>query len=153
MLKNKTIMEVYSMKVRDIMTKDVAYVDPKATVTEAAQLMQKLNVGSVPVCDNSGIVGIITDRDIVIRNVVHGTSPNDTYVKDIMTHQVETASPGMHVDEVSRIMAQKQIRRMPVAENNQLVGIVALGDMAVDNRFDMEASEALTEISKPDKKG
>jgi CBS domain-containing protein len=142
-------MEVDSMKVRDIMTKNVAYVNPMTTITEAAQLMQKHNVGSIPVCDNSGVVGIITDRDIVVRNVAQGSNSTDTPVKDVMTSQVATVSPDRNIDDVSRMMAQKQIRRMPVIENNTLVGIVALGDMAADTRFDTEASEALSEISRP----
>lgn len=139
------------MKVKDIMTKSVAYVNPATTVVEAAQLMQKHNVGSIPVMDQNGVIGIVTDRDIVVRNVAHGRSPQSTPVSDVMTSQVTTASPDMDVDDVSRLMAQQQIRRMPVIENNKLVGIVALGDMAADTRFDTEASAALTEISRPAK--
>lgn len=137
------------MKIKDIMTKDVAYVSPKSTVTEAAKLMETYNVGSIPVWDRNGIVGIVTDRDIVIRNVAHGSNPHDSYVKDIMTSHVSIATPDMDVDEVSRMMAQNQIRRIPVVEGQKIVGMVALGDMAADKRFDTEASEALTEISKP----
>ncbi|OPZ86478.1 MAG: Hypoxic response protein 1 [Firmicutes bacterium ADurb.Bin419] len=139
------------MKVREKMTKNVGYVNPSNTVVEAAQLMQKLNVGSVPVFDQNKVVGVVTDRDIVVRNVAHGKIPQDTKVQDVMTSQVTTVTPDMDVDEVTRIMAQQQIRRVPVVENNQLVGILALGDMATDYRFDTEASEALTEISKKTK--
>ncbi|WP_010681373.1 CBS domain-containing protein [Acetivibrio cellulolyticus] len=139
------------MKVREKMTKNVGYVNPSNTVVEAAQLMQKLNVGSVPVFDQNKVVGVVTDRDIVVRNVAHGKIPQDTKVQDVMTSQVTTVTPDMDVDEVSRIMAQQQIRRVPVIENNQLVGILALGDMATDYRFDTEASQALTEISKKTK--
>lgn len=137
------------MKVRDKMTKNVGYVNPSNTVVEVAQVMQKLNVGSVPVFDQNKVVGVVTDRDIVVRNVAHGKIAQDTKVQDVMTSQVTTVTPDMDVDEVSKIMAQQQIRRVPVVENNQLVGILALGDMATDYRFDTEASEALTEISKP----
>lgn len=139
------------MKVRDIMTKNVAYVNPMTTVVEAAQLMQKHNVGSIPVCDQSGVIGIVTDRDIVVRNVAHGNNPQSTPVKDVMTSQITKASPDMDVNDVSKIMSQSQIRRVPVVENNMLVGMVALGDIAADARFDTEASEALTEISRPAK--
>lgn len=139
------------MKVRDIMTKNVAYINPSATVVEAAQLMQKHNVGSVPVCDQSGVLGIVTDRDIVVRNVAHGNNPQNTPVKDVMTTGVTMVNPDMDVDEVTSIMSSRQIRRMPVVENNMLVGIVALGDVATNSRLDMEASEALAEISKPSK--
>lgn len=137
------------MKVRDIMTKNVAYVNPSSTVVEAAQLMQKHNVGSIPVMDQNGILGIVTDRDIVVRNVAHNKSPQSTPVSDVMTSQVTTVSPDMDVDQVSSMMARQQIRRIPVVENNKLVGMVALGDLATNARSDMEASEALTEISKP----
>jgi CBS domain-containing protein len=139
------------VKVRDKMTRNVGYVNPSNTVVEVAQVMQKLNVGSVPVFDQNKVVGVVTDRDIVVRNVAHGKIPQETKVQDVMTCQVTTVTPDMDVGEVSKIMAQQQIRRVPVVENNQLVGILALGDMATDFRCDTEASEALTEISKPGK--
>lgn len=144
-------MEEFTLKVRDIMTKDVAYINPMSTVIEAAQLMQKHNVGSIPVCDQSGVIGLVTDRDIVVRNVAHGNNPQNTPIKDVMTSKVMTVSPDMDVNEVSKIMANSQIRRLPVVENNKLIGILALGDMAADPKFDTEASEALTEISRPAK--
>ena len=137
------------MKVKDIMTKSVAYINPEASVTEAAQLMQKHNVGSIPVCDKNGVIGLVTDRDIVVRNVAHGTDPHSTPVKNVMTSQVTTVSPEMDAEQVSGIMSKNQIRRIPVVDNNMLVGIVALGDLATDKRFDTEASGALSDISKP----
>lgn len=137
------------MKVKDVMTKSVAYINPTSSVTEAAQLMQKHNVGSVPVCDQTGVIGIVTDRDIVVRNVAHGTDPQTTPVKNVMTSQVTTVTPDMDISQVSDLMSRSQVRRLPVVENNKLVGIVALGDMASDSRFDTEAAEALTDISRP----
>jgi len=139
------------MKVRDIMTKQVAYINPDSKVIEAAQLMQKHNIGSVPVCDQSGVVGIVTDRDIVLRSISNGKNPQDTPVRDVMTGQVKTATPDMDVDEVAKLMATHKVRRMPVVENNSLVGMVSLGDIAVNNQYNFEASEALAEISKPAK--
>ena len=137
------------MKVRDVMTKDVAYINPDSTVAEAAQLMQKHNVGSIPVCDQSGVIGIVTDRDIIVRNIAHGNNPQDTPVRDVMTGDIATASPEMEINDISRMMAENKIRRVPVVEQNKIVGMVALGDMATDTRCDFEASEALSEISKP----
>ncbi|HBR01206.1 MAG TPA: CBS domain-containing protein [Ruminiclostridium sp.] len=137
------------MKVKDIMTKDVAYINPDSTVAEAAQLMQKHNVGSIPVCDQSGIVGIVTDRDIIVRNIAHGNNPQSTPVRDVMTGQVTTATPEMDMNDVTKMMADNKIRRIPVVEKNMIVGMVALGDVATDTRFDFEASEALSEISRP----
>lgn len=139
------------MKVKDIMTKNVAYINPDSSVTEAAQLMQKHNVGSIPVCDKNGVVGLVTDRDIVVRNVAHGTDPHSTPVKSVMTTQVTTVSPEMDIGQVSGIMSKNQIRRIPAVDNNMLVGIVALGDLATDSRFDTEASGALSDISEPAK--
>lgn len=139
------------MKVQDIMTRNVAYINPSSTLAEAAQLMQKHNVGSIPVCDQGNVVGIVTDRDIVVRNIALGKNPQNTPVSEIMTTQIKVANPAMDVNEASRIMSQHQIRRLPVVENNQIVGMVTLGDLAADQRFDMEAAEALSEISRPAK--
>ena len=136
------------MKVKDIMTGEVTYINPDSNVVAAAQLMQKHNVGSIPVCDNNGLVGIVTDRDIVVRNISHGKNPASTTVRDVMTGQVITATPDMEVDSATKMMAEKQIRRIPVVENNMIIGMLALGDVATDNRCNMEASEALSEISK-----
>jgi CBS domain-containing protein len=137
------------MKVRDIMTKDVAYINPDSTVVEAAQMMQKHNVGSIPVCDQTGVIGIVTDRDIIVRNIAHGKNPQSTPIRDVMTGQVTTASPDMEVNDVTKIMADNKIRRIPVVEKNMIVGMIALGDVATDTRCDFEASEALSEISRP----
>ncbi len=134
-----------------MMTKSVAYVNPSNTVVETAQLMQKHNVGSIPVYDQTGVVGIVTDRDIVVRNIAHGKNPDSTKVQDVMTSHVTTVTPDMDISEVSKLMSSQKIRRVPVVENNEIIGILALGDIATDMRLDMEASEALAEISKPSK--
>ncbi|NLC67732.1 MAG: CBS domain-containing protein [Clostridiaceae bacterium] len=142
------------MKVKDIMTKNVAYVLPGATIAEAAQIMQKHNIGSIPVVDtndNDNIVGIITDRDIVVRNIAHGKDPRTTPVSDVMTTNVITVDQYADIEEVAAKMASNQIRRIPVVDNNKLVGILAIGDIATDRRFDMEVSELLAEISTPSK--
>lgn len=137
------------MKVKEIMTKDVAYIKPDTTVTEAAKLMQQYNVGSIPVCDRTGVVGMVTDRDIVVRNVITGIDPQSTPVSNIMTTKVATVTSDTDVNQLGDIMSKNQIRRIPVVDNNTLVGIVALGDLAADRRFDFEASDALTDISRP----
>ena len=137
------------LKVRDIMTKDVAHVRPETPVIDAAKIMQQYNVGSIPVCDRTGVVGMVTDRDIVVRNVVTGSDPRSTPVSSIMTTDVETVSSDTDVERLGDIMSKNQIRRIPVVDNNTLVGIVSLGDLAADNKFDTEAAEALSDISKP----
>ena len=139
------------MKVKDVMTKSVAYVNPAATISETAQLMQQHNVGSIPVCDQSGVVGIVTDRDIVVRSIAHGKNPQQTKVTDIMTTGVATVTPDMEMNDVAKKMSSSQIRRVPVVENNTLIGIVALGDVAVDAKFDTEVAKTLSNISMPSK--
>lgn len=139
------------MKVKDKMTKNVAHVCPDATITETAQLMQKHNVGSIPVVEQDNLVGIVTDRDIVVRNIAQGSDPQTTQVSSVMTSQIISVTPDDDVDEVTFQMATNKIRRVPVVDNNKLVGILAIGDVATDKRFDMEAAMALSEISSPAK--
>ncbi|MCK8825120.1 CBS domain-containing protein [Fuchsiella alkaliacetigena] len=136
------------MQIKNIMTNDVSSVDPNATVNEAAQIMKNLNVGAVPVCQGNKPVGIITDRDITIRNIATGGDANAS-VQDSMTTDLVYGEPTMTADEAAQLMAEHQVRRLPIVENNELVGIVSLGDLAVEDQTDMEASEALTEISVP----
>lgn len=137
------------MKIQEIMTTDVTSVAPDTSVVEAAKLMKAEDIGSVPVCEQSKVVGILTDRDIIIRSVAEGKNPQATKVSEIMSSKVETVTPDTDLDEVSNLMSDRQIRRVPVVENNKLVGIVALSDIALEDEFYMEASEALTDISKP----
>ena len=138
------------MRVSDKMTRNVSYVHTTATLTEAAQLMQKHNIGSVPVCDSSDtVVGMLTDRDIVVRNIAWGRDPNTTAVTDIMTTGVTAISPEMDIEDVARLMSDKQVRRIPVVDKGKLVGILSLGDIATDYRYNMEASGALSDISRP----
>lgn len=134
------------MKVKQIMTTDVSSVAPNDTVTKAASIMEQLNVGSVPVTDNKRIVGIVTDRDIVLRGVAKGKDAN-LKVSDVMSTDVKYAAPDMDVHTAADIMAENQVRRLPVVESDTLVGIVAIGDLAVENIFENEAGEALHNIS------
>lgn len=137
------------MKIRDIMTSQVAYVNPETSVVETAQLMQKHDVGVIPVCQGKHIVGLVTDRDIVVRNIAHGKDPQTTPVKDVMTSQVTIVNPDMSLNEAAALMAHSQIRRLPVVEQDQLVGIVALGDLATQAKYDVELARTLGEISTP----
>ncbi|MTI67081.1 MAG: CBS domain-containing protein [Firmicutes bacterium] len=137
------------MKVRDVMTKNVTFLKENNTVKEAASQMRSLNVGSMPVCNNTNTpVGVITDRDIVLRNVSEGRDSNMN-IQDIMTDKVVSVSPETDIHEAANIMAQNQVRRLPVVENNQLVGIVSIGDLAVRNIYVNEAGTALSSISQP----
>ena len=134
------------MKVKQIMTTDVSTVTPNDTVTKAASIMKQLNVGSVPVIDGSRVVGIVTDRDITLRGIAKGGDPNQK-ISEIMTSDVKYATPDMDVHAVADLMAENQVRRLPVIDNDRLVGIVAIGDLAVENIFENEAGEALHNIS------
>ncbi|HHV97079.1 MAG TPA: CBS domain-containing protein [Clostridiaceae bacterium] len=139
------------MKVRDKMTKNIVSVTPDAAIVQVAQLMQKHNVGVIPVVEQGNLVGIVTDRDIVLRNIASGKDPKTTPVSSVMTTQVVAVTPDTDVNEVAYKMAENKVRRIPVVENNKLVGILSIGDIAADEKFDMEASKALSEISKPAK--
>lgn len=131
------------MKVRDIMSRNVASVNPVATVAEAARLMEEYNVGSIPVCDKKVLVGIVTDRDIVVRNVACGKNPEKTPIRDVMSPGVTTVTPDTEVSDVAKVMGTKRIRRLPVVENNRLVGMLALGDVARRARHDIEIADML----------
>jgi CBS domain-containing protein len=136
------------MQLQNIMTDNVTTVQPNSTVNEAAQIMKNLNIGSVPVCEGSKPVGIITDRDITIRNVAEGENTNIP-VNKIMSKNIVSATPDMTVDEATKIMADNQIRRLPIIDNGNILGIVSLGDLAVQSESDMEAGKALSDISVP----
>lgn len=137
------------MKVKDIMTKQVANLNPGDTVEHAAELMRQYNVGSIPICNGEKVIGIITDRDIAIRSVADGENSKIQKVKDVMTSNPVCGNGEMDIDDVSRIMSENQIRRLPIIENRNLVGIVSLGDFAVEPKAMDEAADALTEISVP----
>ncbi|MDK2820966.1 MAG: hypothetical protein PWP31_931 [Clostridia bacterium] len=137
-------------KLGDIMTRNIVTVSPQQTISEAAQIMSQYNIGSVPVVQNGQCVGIITDRDITLRVTAKGQDAGMTKVESVMSKNVVTGNPQMSVQEAANLMAQNQIRRLPVVDNNnQICGIVALGDLAVQNVYQDEAGEALSSISEP----
>lgn len=135
-------------KIRDIMTKDVECCTLLDNVYEVAVKMKELNVGAIPIVDKDNLVGMITDRDIVIRAVAE-RHPGSTKVEDIMSDKLFTITPDATTNEAAKLMAEHQIRRLPVVEGDKLVGIVALGDFAVRKLTDDQAKAALTEISEP----
>ncbi|WP_077618146.1 CBS domain-containing protein [Bacillus sinesaloumensis] len=135
---------------REIMTSDVLTVNETQSVKEAAALMSEYNIGAIPVVNNNKqIVGIVTDRDITLRTTAQGESAQ-TPVSQVMTaQQIVKGTPEMDAHEAANLMAQHQIRRLPVEENGQIVGMVALGDLAVENQYANEAEQALSSISTP----
>ncbi|KAB3525450.1 CBS domain-containing protein [Alkaliphilus serpentinus] len=137
------------MKVRDVMSTHVSYADLNSSITDVAKKMRDLNVGSIPICDQQQHpIGIVTDRDIVIRGVVEGVQGNEK-VSKVMSGELISISPDMHVHEAARLMGDNQIRRLPVVENGRIVGMVAIGDLAVQNIYEDEAGKALSNISTP----
>src|SRR5690554_1841982 len=134
-------------KLSDIMTKEVEVCTPVDNVYEAAVKMKNYDVGAIPICEGKHLMGMITDRDIVIRGVAE-KRPNSAQVTEVMSEQLLTGDPNMTVEEAADLMAEHQIRRLPVVENNELVGIVALGDLAVHTSTEHEAAYALSEISE-----
>jgi len=121
---------------------------PGDTVQSAAQAMDELNVGVPPVCKNDRLVGVLTDRDIVVRSTSVGQDPCRTHIEEIMTTEPCTLRPDASVLDALRLMEQRQLRRLPVLDpGGRLVGIVSLGDLAAAGT--PEAAEALEDISTP----
>jgi CBS domain-containing protein len=116
--------------IKEVMTRDVRACEPNATVAEAAKVMAQEDVGPVPIVEDSRLVGILTDRDIVVRVVAEGRDPNATTVGEIASTELVTVSPGDDLDEALKLLAKRQVRRLPVVEGDQLVGIVAQADIA-----------------------
>ena len=137
------------MKISEIMTKDVISLSVDDTVEHAAKLMKQHNIGSIPVNTKEKIVGIVTDRDIILRCVAEGKDLKTQVVREIMTSNPVVGDENINVDDAARIMSERQIRRLPIVENNALVGMVSLGDLAVDPNLVQQATVALSEISIP----
>jgi CBS domain-containing protein len=140
------------MQIEQIMTRNVEIISPETTLREAAQKMRDLDVGSLPVCDGERLKGMLTDRDITIRATAEGRNPDTTQAIDVMTAAIIYCYEDQDVAEAAQVMEKKQIRRLPIVDRNKkLVGIVSLGDLAVDTGKERLAGEALTEISRPAK--
>ncbi|WP_312693125.1 CBS domain-containing protein [Caproiciproducens sp.] len=137
------------MKVKDIMSTEIASVNSDDSIERAAQLMKQYDVGSIPVCSQEKIIGIVTDRDIALRATAQGQKLQQQTVRDIMSSNPVVGSPDMDVHDAAKIMSEKQIRRLPIVDQNNLVGIVALGDISVEPDLQDNAEEALKNISQP----
>jgi CBS domain-containing protein len=136
------------MRIAEVMTSDVAVVRPKDSVRHAAERMDELNIGSLPVCDGKRLVGVITDRDITVRVTAAGLDPEDTEVVNAMSQDVRWCWADDDVEEVSQLMGETQIRRMPVINaEKQLIGVVSLGDLSTKHA--PGAAETLEEVSTP----
>lgn len=135
--------------VNEIMSHNTVKVTLQDNIYEVAVLMKQHDTGFIPVVDTDGhtLLGVITDRDLVLRAMAE-KHPGSTAVEHVMTTDVRIATPEMSVDEVAELMADEQIRRLPVTENKRLIGIVSIGDLAKRNIFADEAGAALNRISE-----
>ena len=137
------------MIVSEAMTRDVRLVSPDQTIQEAAREMADFDFGALPVQENDRLVGMITDRDIAVRAVAQGLGPT-TPVRDIMSRDIKYCFEDQSVEEVTQNMGDLRMRRLPVVDRDKrLVGILSLGDLAMDEESQIEAGEALSRISRP----
>ena len=140
------------MQVSDVMTRAVETIPPDASLQQAAEAMEAMGVGSLPVCAGRRLVGTLTDRDIVVRGVATGRSPIEMLVRDCMTEDISYAFEDEDAEEVLARMRTLQVRRLAVLDKEKnLIGIVALGDIATEPRAATlrEVGEAIAEISEP----
>ncbi|MGH7444118.1 MAG: CBS domain-containing protein [Longimicrobiales bacterium] len=139
------------MKARDVMTQNPQCVTRDDKLADAARIMRSADTGFVPVVDDRNsmrLSGVITDRDIAIRHVAD-SHPNDCAVGDHMSDSIRTVSPDDDVDNVMKLMQRDQIRRVPVVENDRLVGVIAQADLATKRVGDKKVGETVEKISEP----
>jgi CBS domain-containing protein len=132
---------------KDVMSREIVTVTMEDNVYEIAVKMKQHDIGFIPVVEGKKLIGVVTDRDLVLRGYAEKRS-GSVAVEQVITRDVITASPDTTIDEAARTMAKKQIRRLPIVENGELHGVVAIGDLAVRQKFEDEAGEALSEISE-----
>ena len=138
------------MNVRDVMTSNPRTVSPTDSIQTAARIMKEEDCGVVPVVENGKPVGIVTDRDIVIRAVAEGGG--ERTIREIATMDLAFVKPGDSIRDAEKLMSERQVRRLPVVENDRLVGIVSLGDIAVKEGKDRRTGDTLENISEGIKK-
>ena len=138
------------MKLKDIMTKEVVVVDPKSSLKDAAQKMRIRDIGFLPVYDGDQILGVVTDRDIIVRSTAEGTDPDTSLGRDFITTPAVSCFDDQDVEEAARLMEEHQIRRVIVLsrDDNRLVGVVSLGDIARGSTRKTSA-EVLQSVSEP----
>jgi CBS domain-containing protein len=137
------------MKIRDVMTTDITSAELDTTIEEIATIMRDQDVGSVPILEDDELRGIVTDRDIVVRCIAEGMDVGDTTVEDILSGDLKTVAPSQDTTEAARLMADLQVRRLPVVEKGRLVGMVSIGDLAVKSDTDEgRIGRTLEEVSE-----
>ncbi|OOM76431.1 hypoxic response protein 1 [Clostridium puniceum] len=139
------------MLVKDIMSNNIVSLSSEDSIERAAQMMKQFDIGSIPVCSQERLVGMVTDRDITLRAVATGANGSNQKISQFMTSNPVTGTPDMDVHDAAKIMSEQQIRRLPIVQNNNLVGMVSLGDISVEPTLQDNAEEALKNISEPAK--
>lgn len=135
---------------KEIMTPSVDVIAPNATVADAARKMKDLDVGAIPVCDGEKLLGMVTDRDLVVRVLALSRSPVEALVRDAMTPGLVYCFEDQDAEAAAELMAEKQIRRIPIlSKSKKLVGIVSLGDLAIDGLEPHESGEVIHQVSDP----
>jgi len=136
------------LQVSEVMNRNVVSIDPGESVALAARLLSRHNVGSLPVCSPRGqLLGIVTDRDIVLRCVAPEEDPRDIPVRSVMTRNPSFLLPEDDIRQAAQLMSLHQVRRLPVTDDGKLVGMLSLGDLAQCGKAEMEVSRALLDIS------
>jgi len=138
------------MNVKEIMTQGIEMIQPSDTLVQAAKKMEALNVGILPVKEENKIVGVVTDRDIVLRALAKNKQAETTRVKDVMSSRISRCSAADSVEDAARIMKENKVRRLIVLDNeNRPIGIVTLGDIAAKAKSEQLAGETLDAVSQP----
>jgi len=140
------------MNVSEVMTRHVECIDPDTNLQDAAAKMKDLNIGPLPVCENDRLVGMVTDRDITVRATAEGSDPHGTRVRDVMTPDVVYCFDDEDVSEAAHLMEENQIRRLLVLNRaKRLIGIVSLGDLAVETSDQQLSGQTLEAVSEPNR--
>jgi len=135
------------MKVKDIMTNHICCVSPDMTLENTSKIMCGADVGVIPVCGDDGVIGIVTDRDIITRGISKGFSPNEK-IEKVMTKNVISVTPDTEIKDAVKIMSDKQVRRLPVISGKEIVGMLSVGDLARSGKLDAEVAKAESGIAE-----
>jgi CBS domain-containing protein len=133
--------------IKEVMSSDVRTCEPNATVVDVAKVMAKEDVGPIPVVEGGRLIGLVTDRDLVVRVLAEGKDPETTRVGEVASRELVTVSPDEDLDQALKLLAQHQVRRLPVVEGDRVVGIVAQADIARLGK-DAKTGEVVEEISR-----
>lgn len=132
--------------VRDVMTQNVVTLPRTAPLRDAARRMKEADIGDVIVMDDGSMCGVVTDRDIVVRAIAEGKDPDSAQLEEICSHEVVAVSPDDPVDRAVQLMRQRAIRRLPVVEGDRPIGIISIGDLAIE----LDENSGLADISAAD---